>query len=82
MKKIEKIEKARKKMKVLILKQDKIYYDLLDDLGKKDSYDCLLADKIFDYLYNGMDFSLGLIKESLQHDEEVQRKTPKSWWHR
>ena len=82
MRKIEKIEKARKKMKVLMVKQEKIFNDLLDDLGQEDSFDCLLVDYIFNYLYDGTNYSLGLIKESLAHDDEVERKTPKSWWHR
>lgn len=76
MDKIKQIQKARKKMKSLMIKQDKVFIDLLDKISIKEPKNAALADKIFDYLYNGTAFSLQLIKQ------ELKKRKPKSWWHR
>ena len=77
MNKIDKILKARKKMKSLMLKQDKVFYKLLDDLGENDPHDCILADWIFDYLYNGTPHALKYIKKNLQRNAKTV-----AWWQR
>jgi len=74
---LKEIIKARKLVKSLMRKEEKVFNDLLDKIGVKEPEHLKLSDKIYDYLYNGTSFSLGLIKQELNN-----KKTPKSWWHR
>lgn len=75
MNKIEKILKARKKMKALMIKQDKIFQKLLKDLNKNEVNDSVLADHIFDYLYSGTNYSLTAVKKQLQKNGKTV-----AWW--
>ena len=77
MNKIEKILKARKKMKVLMMKQDKVFQKLLKDLNADEIHNPVLADQVFDYLYNGTSHSLTSVKKELQKNSKTS-----SWWHR
>ena len=67
MKNIKKIIKARKKMRALLIKQERIFTDLLDQLGKKDPEDTLACDLIFEYLYSGTNHHLNKVKEKLNN---------------
>ena len=71
------IVKSRKKMRKLMIKQESIFNNLLDKIGVKEPENISMADKIFDYLYNGTSYSLSLIKQELNNN-----KSKKSWWHR
>jgi len=66
-----------------MIKQEKVFNNLLDKIGAKDPENVSMADKIFDYLYNGTSYSLGLIKQELIKKEIINKKQEaKSWWHR
>lgn len=75
MNKIGKIMKARKKMKSLMMKQDKVFQKLLKDLNADEIHNPVLADWIFDYLYNGTPHSLKAVKKQLQKDGKTM-----AWW--
>lgn len=77
MNKIGKILKARKKMKALMMKQDKVFQKLLKDINADEIHNPVLADQIFDYLYNGTRHSLTLAKKELQKSSKTL-----SWWQR
>lgn len=66
-----------------MVKQEKVFNDLLDKIGVKEPDNISMADKIFDYLYNGTSYSLSLIKQELIKKEIKNKKQEaKSWWHR
>lgn len=69
--------KARKKMKSLMMKQDKIFHKLLKDLNADETHNPVFADNIFDYLYNGTPHSLKSAKKQLQKDGKTM-----AWWQR
>ena len=77
MNKIKKTLKARKKMKSLMMKQDKVFQKLLKDLNADEVHNPVLADQVFDYLYNGTPHSLKAAKKELQKNANTL-----SWWHR
>lgn len=77
MNKLKKITKARNKIKKLSDKQDKIFNNLLDDLGKKEPKDISVCDFIFDYLFNDTEHSFKTLEK---HFSKNGRKM--AWWQR
>ena len=75
MNKIERILKAREKMKALMIKQDKVFQKILKDLNADETHNPVLADQLFDYLYNGTSHSLTSIKKQLQKNGKTM-----AWW--
>ena len=58
-------------------KQDKVFQKLLKDLNADEIYNPVLADQVFDYLYNGTSHSLTSVKKELQKNSKTL-----SWWYR
>ena len=77
MNKLKKINKARNKIKALSDKQDMVFNGLLDKLGKKEAKDISVCDFIFDYIYNGTEYSF---KKLEKHFNKDGRKM--AWWQR
>jgi hypothetical protein len=77
MNKLKKITKSRNKIKRLCHKQDKVFHDLLDQIGGKEPRDISVCDFLFDYLYNGTEHSF---KELEKYFSKNERKM--AWWQR
>ena len=77
MNKIKKITNARKKIKLLKDKQEKVLHDLMDDIGRNNAEDIFLSDLIFDYLRNGTDSSLNSLTNKLTKNGKRM-----AWWQR
>jgi len=77
MNKIKKITNARKKIKLLKDKQEKVLHGLMDDIGRNNAGDIFLSDLIFDYLHNGTDSSLNSLTNKLTKNGKRM-----AWWQR
>ena len=58
-----------------MIKQDKVFQKLLKDLNADEIHNPVLADNIFDYLYNGTPHCLKAAKKQLQKDGKTM-----AWW--
>lgn len=60
-----------------MMKQDKVFQKLLKDLNADEVHNPVLADQVFDYLYNGTRHCLTSIKKELQKNGKTM-----AWWQR